>query len=100
MSPRARETSAYEVRCPRCDVTFPVGTPRCIHCGGPTGPGEAPGLRAGMRSLPLPAGPGRESSDEDEAEARPRGALSRGVAVLWLLAALAVSIYRACSAPG
>ena len=28
--------SPYEVRCPRCDVTFPIETKRCIHCGGPT----------------------------------------------------------------
>lgn len=29
--------SSYEVRCPRCDVSFPVGTRKCIHCGGATG---------------------------------------------------------------
>ena len=28
---------AYEVRCPRCDVSFPAGTRTCFHCGGPTG---------------------------------------------------------------
>jgi hypothetical protein len=28
---------AYEVRCPRCDVSFPPQTRTCIHCGGPTG---------------------------------------------------------------
>ena len=27
-------TSPYEVRCSRCDVTFPIGTRQCIHCGG------------------------------------------------------------------
>ncbi len=26
----------FEVRCPRCDVSFPPETRRCIHCGGPT----------------------------------------------------------------
>jgi len=30
--------SEYEVRCPRCDVSFPVSTKRCLHCGGKTGP--------------------------------------------------------------
>lgn len=38
----ARTTSegvpAYEVRCPRCDVSFPIETRTCIHCGGSTGP--------------------------------------------------------------
>lgn len=28
--------AAYEVRCPRCDVSFPVGTKVCVHCGGRT----------------------------------------------------------------
>ena len=28
--------SPYEVRCLRCDVSFPLETRRCIHCGGPT----------------------------------------------------------------
>ena len=28
---------AYEVRCPRCDVSFPAETRTCFHCGGPTG---------------------------------------------------------------
>jgi hypothetical protein len=26
----------YEVRCAHCDVTFPVETRTCIHCGGAT----------------------------------------------------------------
>lgn len=30
-------TKVYEVRCSRCDVSFPVETRRCTHCGGPTG---------------------------------------------------------------
>lgn len=32
----------YEVRCPACDVSFPVETRRCIHCGGPTSAARAP----------------------------------------------------------
>jgi hypothetical protein len=32
------ERSAYEAQCPRCAVTFPVETRKCLHCGGPTGP--------------------------------------------------------------
>ncbi len=28
--------SPYEVRCPRCEVTYPIETKRCIHCGGAT----------------------------------------------------------------
>jgi hypothetical protein len=38
MARRSRgNASPYEVRCPRCDVSFPVETRKCIHCGGPTG---------------------------------------------------------------
>ena len=33
MSP---ERAGFEVRCPSCDVSFAVGTRRCIHCGGKT----------------------------------------------------------------
>lgn len=36
-SSRPKKPSPYEVRCPRCDVSFPVGTRTCLHCGGPTG---------------------------------------------------------------
>lgn len=28
----------YEVRCPRCQVSFPVETRVCVHCGGRTAP--------------------------------------------------------------
>lgn len=30
--------SPFEVRCPRCNVTFPVETRKCLHCGGATAP--------------------------------------------------------------
>lgn len=33
---RRRHASPYEVRCPRCDVSFPVETKTCLHCGGRT----------------------------------------------------------------
>ena len=48
--------SPYEVRCPRCDVSFPVEQKRCIHCGGPVGkPGR---VEAATHTAPAP-----ESSD-------------------------------------
>ncbi len=43
--------SVYEVRCARCDVSFPVGTKKCIHCGGRT----APGLPGGSRGVERPS---------------------------------------------
>ena len=30
-------SSPYEARCPRCDVTFPIETRTCFHCGGAIG---------------------------------------------------------------
>ena len=30
------ETPFYEVRCAHCDVSFPIETRKCVHCGGPT----------------------------------------------------------------
>ena len=32
----AENPSPYEVRCLRCDVSFPVEQRKCLHCGGPT----------------------------------------------------------------
>ena len=40
--------SPYEVRCPRCDVSFPVETRECLHCGGHT---ESPERVAILESL-------------------------------------------------
>ncbi len=34
------ESNDYEVRCPRCEVSFPVEIKVCLHCGGRTGPGD------------------------------------------------------------
>ena len=31
---RRGKASPYEVRCLNCDVSFPIGTKVCIHCGG------------------------------------------------------------------
>ena len=41
-----KHTTPYEVLCHHCNVTFPVGTKRCVHCGGRLGRrggGTAPG---------------------------------------------------------
>jgi len=68
--------SPYEVRCLRCDVSFPVETRRCIHCGGPTSasdavvgvgspsPGALESARASAPSMPPSNAPiGIDSSD-------------------------------------
>lgn len=80
----------YEVRCPHCRVSFPVGTRRCLHCGGPTrAEGEpAPDL--------LGASPAHVADDDELADA-PRSRLGRSAGLVWVLVALAVSFYRVCS---
>jgi hypothetical protein len=94
MSRDPKDAPVYDVSCPRCNVTFPVGTKRCIHCGGPTGQlAEPPGSLREMLA--------RRAELEEEAEVKgPRSALSRGVAAVWVLLAVAISIYRACTQAG
>lgn len=56
--------SPYEVRCLRCDVSFPVEAKRCIHCGGPLAASETGALH-GVFPGPLetaPAGSGARGS--------------------------------------
>ena len=60
--------SPYEVRCLRCDVSFPLGTRRCIHCGGPTSSsgasyGASSGAFAGLgTTMPGPFAPASGTS--------------------------------------
>lgn len=48
-----RVGSPYEVRCLRCDVSFPPEARRCLHCGGPTSPSDAV-ANTGLVSAPSP----------------------------------------------
>ncbi len=56
--------SPYEVRCLRCDVSFPLETRRCIHCGGPTSSsGASSGAVAGLgATMPGPLAPASGTS--------------------------------------
>jgi hypothetical protein len=74
----------YEVSCARCRVTFPVGTRVCLHCGQPIGR-PAVVLR--------PAGP--EEILEQDLPARPLA--FSPMTLVWVLAAVATVIYRACT---
>lgn len=108
MSPGAATPETYEVRCPRCRVSFPPETRRCLHCGAatvPPGAAEAavrPSDEARQEPRPFslerpgPPGTGGGEAEVDETEAR-AGRLSRGLGLLWILAVVGVSIYRACA---
>lgn len=104
----------YEVRCERCQTSFPPEAKRCIHCGGPlgaglgrwlssrTGPGPAaahPAPAHPAAAHPAPAGsappgaPAPEEADEDELP------FQRGGRIIWLVTAaiaIVLSALRSC----
>lgn len=105
----------YEVRCHRCDVSFPVETRRCIHCGGPTaaagqgitvtaftGTVEAP-----TGSIPAPHAPEPISAGGSDESGVPGGKpapQSVGAALLrsfgslfWIIALIGFSLAKNCS---
>lgn len=99
------QTSAYEAWCPRCRVTHPPGTRRCLHCGGPVlaerpaagGIASGPVVRQGAAApWPIEAGEDEEAREPARA-ARP---LKIGMAALWIVLAIVTGILRACAERG
>jgi ribosomal protein L37E len=86
--------TAFEVYCQRCRVTFPVGTRTCLHCGG-----RLARERQARSGLAVP----QEELDPEavlaEEELPVRRALSPFTAI-WVLLAIAATLYRACTAGG
>jgi hypothetical protein len=78
----------YEVHCAHCNVTFPVGTRRCVHCGGRISR-ERGRLPDSQVSFGEGAGP---PADESR-----RMSPFSPVALIWVLIFVAGTIYRACS---
>jgi hypothetical protein len=80
----------YEVYCNRCRVSFALGTKRCIHCGDrPTRGRERPELLL----PPLLEAPHELAGEEISR----RGSRISPVSILWIVAALAVGLQRACA---
>ena len=104
------ESSPYEVRCSSCDVSFPVGTRSCMHCGGRTGSspwnaGPAPpdlleryDAREGGETEFPQVSPEPEPFEGEESAPRGgiRGRLNAGVSLIWIVLAVGFSIMRAC----
>jgi hypothetical protein len=103
---------SFEVRCHHCDVSFPVGTKRCIHCGEkPTAEPPPTQFRehgwnellsqeseAAPGELPSRMEPQRELEEETEPEGGLRQTLPRvAMSLVWVVLLVVVSIYRACS---
>ena len=107
---------AFEVRCPSCNVTFPVGTRQCIHCGGrTTKPARLPeGVHAAegqissepIHVMPTPKGreqtlpgtadaiPAEDGIEEEEYE---RSWARTIFNLLFIALAIGISVMRACS---
>jgi len=105
----------FEVRCHRCEVSFPHGTKRCMYCGGKPSAGppqvefldmqavEARVAAAAGSAPGLPRTRKAEVEQESEAEVEeeepslrqtlPRVAMS----LAWVILLVVVSIYRACT---
>ena len=86
-SEAATPAHLYEVRCASCNVSFPPGTRRCIHCGGRIG--RQLRVEAG---LPLPVEEGEEPEEE-----MPGGSAARaGIWAVTAIIAMAGSLFRMC----
>jgi hypothetical protein len=86
----------YEIRCHQCQVSFPLGTRQCVHCGERLGRG-----RGRFVPTPNPEEPWDLDSLEEEehaAEATPsRRRFLSPFTLIWLVAAVGLSIQRACT---
>ncbi len=80
----------YEVYCNRCRVSFAPGTKRCIHCGDRL-------ARSRVQPELLLPPPLEETQELAEEEISRRGSRFSPISILWIVAALAVGIQRACA---
>jgi hypothetical protein len=90
MSIRETKSSLFEVYCPSCSVTFPVGQKHCIHCGGRLSKER---LQPGEFAIPFE---GADEMDELEAVGGRRSPFSP-LALIWLLLFVGGTIYRSCT---
>jgi len=71
----------FEIRCENCNVSFPVKTKSCLHCGAPLG----------TRFSWAPA----ESASQPETN-EPTPGRRLGSMALWIVLALAATLARLC----
>ena len=84
----ATPANPYEVYCTRCNVSFPVGTRVCVHCGQPIG--RVAAVAGALRS------PGPIDEEPQEELPPTRSVAFSPMTFVWLLAAVATVIYRSC----
>jgi hypothetical protein len=106
VSDRVPTTALFEVRCHRCNVSFPIGTKVCLHCGGRTGEPAAPVLLSEIRALSRPDGDGApllsqdgelaEAPAGDEAEPGRRSLFGTAMSLFWVLLLVGGYFFRSC----
>jgi hypothetical protein len=88
--------TAFEVYCHRCRVTFPLGTRTCLHCGGRLAKERRPAPATRLAAPPQELEPEAVLPEE---EVPVRRGLSPFTAI-WVLLAIAATLYRACTSAG
>lgn len=108
MADPTSHSSAYEVYCHGCRVTFPVETKRCIHCGNRLGRGGRPVPLSAARPVPTQGPPSATTPEEtrlppilggppgdDEEDEEPRRGFNPST-LIWLILVVA-GMYRSCT---
>jgi hypothetical protein len=111
---KTAQTTRFEVRCPSCNVSFPVGTKRCVHCGARTSSdveSAAQSLRSRIAAAQqseepqpwVPAEHAEHAGDEspfdevdDESHVPRPSLLRRSLTLIWVLVLVGFSLIRAC----
>ncbi len=101
--------SPFEVRCHRCDVTFPVETRNCVHCGGRLDPRDQSGIlesvvevdpdMAGRSPMPIDvmADPVQTEGEDDEEPTSTGRSLIRSLGgFIWVIVLIGFTLARSC----
>jgi len=90
-----QQSPVFEVRCHNCDVSYPVGTKQCVHCGQRIARSRFLPIETD-EDVPVLTSPGE--LEDAEVEAGPRGGrwLRAGFTIFWLLLAILSATARSC----
>ncbi len=83
----------YEVYCYQCNVTAPLGTRRCFHCGGRLSGGQSPRRVTLTGLLEME---NTEADEESEELTTSIGSAAPKIA-LWILLLIGGFLYRFCN---
>ena len=83
--------NSFQVYCDRCNVTAPVGTRRCIHCGG-----RLPGARGAQRTALTELFKPEFIETNEEEEFTPSIRSAGPKVAMWILLLIGGFLYRLC----